>query len=340
MRVILKGIHRVRVQLATGKPRVYFYAWRGGPRLNAEPGTPEFVRQYHEAHLLLRRPKAGTLMTLIAEYKGSAEFGRLSPSSVRAYLSYIKLLEDEFGDLPLAALEDRRIRGEFKSWRDRFANTPRKADYAWSTLSRILSFSKDRGLIGSNPCESGGRLYSVDRTDKIWRDEDVIGFLATAAPELAKAMMLALWTGQRQGDLLRLPWSAYDGSHIRLRQSKTGRRITLPVGEPLRLLLDRTVRRSPMILTTTRGRPWTSDGFRTSWSKACAKAGITGLTFHDLRGSAVVRLALADATVPQIATFTGHSLRDVEAILDAHYLGRDVKLAEIAVMKLETRTKL
>jgi hypothetical protein len=33
-------------------------------------------------------------------------------------------------------------------------------------------------------------------------------------------------------------------------------------------------------------------------------------------------------------------VRDVEAILDAHYLGRDVKLAEIAVMKLETRTKL
>jgi integrase len=73
---------------------------------------------------------------------------------------------------------------------------------------------------------------------------------------------------------------------------------------------------------------------------ACAKAGIRGLTFHDLRGSAVVRLALADATVPQIAVFTGHSLADVEAILDAHYLGRDAKLAEIAIMKLETRTKL
>jgi hypothetical protein len=53
-----------------------------------------------------------------------------------------------------------------------------------------------------------------------------------------------------------------------------------------------------------------------------------------------VRLALADATVPQIATFTGHSLKDVEAILDAHYLGRDVALAEIAVTKLEARTKL
>ncbi len=108
----------------------------------------------------------------------------------------------------------------------------------------------------------------------------------------------------------------------------------------LKILLDRTERRSPLVLTARRGTPWTSDGFRTSGRKACAKAGIKDLTFHDLRGSAVVRLALADATIPQIASFTGHSLRDVESILDAHYLGRDVKLAEIAVMKLETRTKL
>jgi integrase len=279
-------------------------------------------------------------MTLIAAFKRSAEYQQLAPSTLRAYTAYIKLIEIEFGDLPLAALKDQRIRGEFKSWRDRFANMPRKADYAWSTLSRILSFSKDRGLIATNPCEGGGRLYTADRTDKIWEDADVAALLKEASPELALAMMLALWTGQRQGDLLRLPWSAYDGKHIRLQQSKTGRRIVVPAGKPLRTLLDRTERRSPLVLTTTRGKPWTSDGFRTSWGKACERAGVQGLTFHDIRGSAVVRLALADATVPQIATFTGHSLRDVEAILDAHYLGRDVKLAEIAVMKLETRTNL
>ena len=43
---------------------------------------------------------------------------------------------------------------------------------------------------------------------------------------------------------------------------------------------------------------------------------------------------------PQIATFTGHGLKDVEAILDAYYLGRDIQLAEAAVLKLEARTKL
>ena len=44
--------------------------------------------------------------------------------------------------------------------------------------------------------------------------------------------------------------------------------------------------------------------------------------------------------MPQIATFTDHSVKDVEAILDAHYLGRDIQLAEAAVLKLEARTKL
>jgi hypothetical protein len=38
---------------------------------------------------------------------------------------------------------------------------------------------------------------------------------------------------------------------------------------------------------------------------------------------------------PEIATITGHSVKDVEAILDAHYLGPTTKLADSAVAKLE-----
>ena len=340
MRVVLKGIHKVKKRLASGDIKIHYYAWRGGPAIHAKPGTPEFVRAYNEAHTNIRQPRAGTLMTIIAEYKASPEFTRLAQSTRRSYSLYIALIENEFGDLPLSALADRRVRGEFKTWRDGFAATPRKADFAWTVLARIMSFAKDRGTIAANPCEKGGRLYVADRADKLWGEQELAAMLAVASPEIKLALVLALWTGQRQGDLLRLPWSAYDASHLRFRQSKTGRRMTMPAGMPLRALLDATERRSPLILTNSYGRPWTSDGFRTSWSKACARAGVSGLTFHDLRGSAVVRLALAEATVPQIATFTGHSLRDVEAILDAHYLGRDVKLAEAAVLKLEQRTEL
>ncbi len=309
VRVVLKGIHKVKRRLANGETRVHFYAWRGGPAVHGKPGTPEFVHAYNEAHANIRQSRAGTLMTIIAGYKASPDFTKLAPSSRRMYLMYISLIEQAFGDLPLTALADRRVRGEFKTWRDTFAATPRKADYAWTTLARLMSFAKDRGIIATNPCEKGGRLYAADRTDKVWGEQEISALLAVASQQLQLALVLALWTGQRQGDLLRLPWSAYDGSHLRLLQSKTGRRIVMPAGAPLKALLDATERRSPSILTNSYGRPWTSDGFRTSWSKACGRAGVSGLTFHDLRGSAVVRLALAEATVPQIATFTGHSLK-------------------------------
>lgn len=340
MRIMLKGIHKVHKRLVSGEVKTHYYAWRGGPKISAKPGTPEFVRQYNDAHTTIRRPPAGTMMSLVAEFKGSSDFSKLSPSTVRAYRSYLKLIEIEFGDMPIAALSDARVRGDFKAWRDTFAATPRKADYAWTTLARVLSFAKDRGFISVNPCEGGGRLYAADRTDKIWTEADLAAVLEHGTSEMRLAVLLALWTGQRQGDLVRLPWSAYDGTRVRMTQSKTGRRVVIPAGTALKQALDAADRKNPLILTNTYGRPWTSDGFRTSWRKLCRKAGIRGLTFHDLRGSAVVRLALAEATVPQIATFTGHSLKDVEAILDAHYLGRDVALAEQAVMKLEARTKL
>jgi integrase len=63
------------------------------------------------------------------------------------------------------------------------------------------------------------------------------------------------------------------------------------------------------------------------------------VTFHDLRGTAVTRLALAECTEAEIATITGHTLRDVRAILDADYLSRDPALGESAIRKLEKRTK-
>ena len=54
-------------------------------------------------------------------------------------------------------------------------------------------------------------------------------------------------------------------------------------------------------------------------------------------GAAPLRLALAGCTVPEIAAITGHSIRDVEAILEAHYLGGQVELAEQAIVKLDAK---
>jgi len=340
MRVRLKGLNSRRKRLADGREVTYWYAWKGGPRLPGSPGSPEFVAAFNEAAKLKRQPPAGVLLSIMQGYQASDDFRSLAPRTRADYVKQIKRIEAEFADFPLTALADRRTRGEFLAWRDRLAIASRRqADYAFQVLARILSWARDRGITAANPCERSGRLYRANRNDSVWSDADERAFLSAAPPHLHLPLMLALWTGQRQGDLLRLAWSAYDGMTIRFLQGKTGARISIPVGAPLKAVLDATERKSPVILVNMDGVPWTPDGFRSSWRKACIKAGIVDLTFHDLRGTAVTRLAIAGATVAEIATITGHSLRDVGAILDAHYLSRDPALGEAAIRKLESRTK-
>ncbi|KQQ15945.1 integrase [Methylobacterium sp. Leaf122] len=340
MRVRLKGLNSKTKVLADGTKRTYWYAWKGGPRIEGTPGTPEFMASYSAAVAEKRKPAGGVLLSITQDFQASDAFLGREPRTRSDYVRHIKAIEVEFGDFPLGALTDRRTRGEFMAWRDRLAlRSRRQADYAWSVLARILSWALDRGLILANPCERGGRLYRATRSDRVWTDADEAAFLACAPAHLHLPLILALWTGQRQGDLLRLPWSAYDGNTIRLKQGKTRARVVVPVGAPLKAALDAALRQSPVILANSEGRPWTGDGFRSSWGKACRAAGITGLTFHDLRGTAVSRLALAGCSEPEIATLTGHALRDVRSILDAHYLNRDPALALAAIRKLETRTQ-
>jgi integrase len=336
MRIRLKGINSVHKKLADGTRRTYRYAWKGGPPLRGEPGTPEFIASYNEAVARKVVTPQGTLQSPLRAYQESADFSGLAERTRSDYVKLIKGIEKELGEFPLAGLTDRRTRGIFMAWRDKLAaKSRRQADYAWQVLARILSWAHNRGLVLANPCARGGRLYRGSRVDKIWTADDEAAFLRSAPAHLHLPLLLALWTGQRQGDLLRLPWSAYDGTHIRLKQSKTGARVVIRVGAPLKAALDAATKHGPLILTNSLRRPWTSHGFQASWRIAVTRAGIVGVTFHDLRGTAVTRLAKVDCSVPEIATITGHSLRDVHSILDANYLHRDAALGESAIRKLE-----
>ena len=239
MRVRLKGINYRRKVLADGSVKTYYWAWKGGPPLRGEPGSPEFIASYNEAVARKVAPPTGTLLSIMRGFQASEDFRRLAERTRLDYVVQIRLIEKEFGDFPLSALTDRRTRGVFMAWRDRLALASRRqADYAWVVLARVLSWSLNRGLVAANPCEKGGRLYRGTRADKIWTADDEAAFLKSAPAHLHLPLLLALWTGQRQGDLLRLPWSSYDGTHIRLRQSKTGARVVIPVGTPLKAALD------------------------------------------------------------------------------------------------------
>jgi hypothetical protein len=129
--------------------------------------------------------------------------------------------------------------------------------------------------------------------------------------------------------------------------------VVVPVAQLLKAALDAELARrraaevSPLVMTeeticlTSEGEPWKEgrdgyNGFISSFRKAKEEAGIAGVNFSDLRGTAAVtRLALAGCTVPEICAITGHSHDEANAILQAHYLHRDPQLAWNAIRKLE-----
>ena len=74
MRIRLKGINSKRKRLAKGSFRTYYYAWKGGPPLCGEPGTPEFIASYNAAVAQKAALPTGVLLALLFRFQESAEF--------------------------------------------------------------------------------------------------------------------------------------------------------------------------------------------------------------------------------------------------------------------------
>jgi len=147
MRVRLKGINPSHKILADGTKRTYWYAWKGkgAPLLRGEPGTPDFMASYNEAVKRKATGPEGTILSLTQGFQQSTEFADLAERTKFDYIGKIKLIEERFGDFPLAALSDRRTRGILLQWLDQFGDRQPKA-------GRLLLLDlRPHSLVGIGP---------------------------------------------------------------------------------------------------------------------------------------------------------------------------------------------
>jgi integrase len=340
----VKGIHAVKKRLASGVVHTLYYHRETRIRLPDDPTSAAFLEAWRAAEANMRpsRP-TGTIEALIEGFRESADWNDLRESTRSIMKLNLNAVAREFGSMPIAALEDRRCRSAFLDWRDELAKVhPRAADAKLSALQRVLSWAHDRGLVAVNPLEKFRRAYSADRSEKIWLPEHVEAIERVAPADVVFMMTLALHTGQRQDDLLRLTWAAFDGAALTLVQSKSRRRVFIPCTDALKAALTQKGLQDPrglFIACRDDGRPWTKDAFKKAWASAYKAAGIAeGLHYHDLRGTAVTMLAEAGATVPEIAAITGHSLASATRIVEV-YMARTKALASAGIAKLNDHAR-
>jgi integrase len=333
VRVDLKGIAKVKA-----KGHTYWYAWRGGPRLRGQPGSPEFIASFNESVAQHRAPDKSRFRFVVADYKGSKEYKKLAASTRDQWGKWLDRIAEHFGDLRIAQFDrPEKIRPVIRRWRNRWANTPRTADYAMQVLSRVAAHAVQAGKIAGNPCEGIEHLYNNDRSEIIWTDADVSQIKQTCSIEIAIAVDLAGHTGLRLSDLVRLAWSHVGDDAIVLTTGKSRHRreAIIPLYGELRDILARIPKRATTILTSSKRRPWTADGFGSSFNKAKIDAGLSerDLHFNDLRGTAATKFYIAGFTMREIAETLAWEEESVERII-RRYVGRAAAI-KARIKKLE-----
>jgi integrase len=318
-----KGLHRVRKRLAAGSEVFYYYAWRGGPRIHAVYGTPEFAGEFAEARRQVSGRVRGSFDEAITAYLASPKFKSLAVRTRKEYRALIDMIRDQFGSARLSYFNNPQTRKLVYNWRDRFAATPRKADFLIAVLSAILSYLVDRSQLERNVVRGMKKLYSSDRSNIVWTDQEIKKVCEFASNQLAWTIRLEALTGMRTGDLIAVPWTAIQKNCIDWKTSKNKVDVFIPLTPALRDLLDEIPKAATTIVTNTKGRPWTECGLQTMWGLAKKASGVKGKRFHDLRGTTATKFCLVGLTDTEIAAIIGWSPTRV-AEIRARYVDREM----------------
>jgi len=166
----------------------------------------------------------------------------------------------------------------------------------------------------SNPITDTKRAYKVKRGHLAWPADVRARFVKNAPYRLVKAYMVALYTGQRRGDLVAMRRSAVDLVGTKKRrpwidiiQEKTG--------EPLRMTIHRDLlaflrgendQTSEFLIVNFLGTPYTQASLTHAVKEQLIANGDSKYSLHGLRKNAGIALAEAGASVPQIMAVLGH----------------------------------
>lgn len=296
------------------------------------------------------RRHAQSCEALWEAYTSSPRFQRLSPATQRDYRSKGRIWLETFGPHPVRAVDQPHL---YKWWERLYADRGHAMANGTIAVVRVaMSHARRIGWRSDNPALHLG-LETVAPRCVVWSPSEIEHVIASADrlgfAGVADAVVVALHTAQRQGDVLALELAQIDGGRCLFRQSKTGARVAVPHTGPLaeRLAVIRARQGEAGVvdlalarrIILNRGQPYTVDRFRKHWRRVRAIAAetmpsIADKQFLDLRDTAITRLALAGCTVPEIRAISGHSLETVHQVLK-HYLALDDRFAVSAIARLK-----
>lgn len=306
------------VREVTRHKRVVWYFRQGeGPRIRLpdEYGTEAFWQAYNAALAGIKTPRdgrrveamTGTLGWLIQQYKKSAAFAALAPSTRRNRDRLLANIADTGGNLRLHEVD----RAMLVAGRDRRAETPAQANIFLKTMRIILDFALEANMVEFNPAVGIKSLKQNAEGFHTWTVDEVEAYEARhpVGTKARLALDLMLYTGLRRADIVTIGRRHIDGDVLSIQPMKTKRTsavfVTIRVLPALAASIAATTDRGERaFLVTEFNKPFTSNGFGNWFRKRCDEAGVPG-SAHGLRKAAATRCAENGATAHELMAMFG-----------------------------------
>ncbi len=202
-----------------------------------------------------------------------------------------------------------------------------------SLLSVILSHAMNREIIENNPVFKVGKKKETGRG--VYIEREAIERLLTASKqarnkEFYYILSLAIFTGMRRGEILKLDYSYIKDGYIKLPGivTKSGQSRNVPLNSFAKGILDEFTEGKKR-----EGKVFKSVCIQTAYRNARKRAGISDdVRFHDLRRSFATMLKDKGVDIHSISQLLGHTT----VTMTQRYLSSDdAKLKDSSSMMLQ-----
>jgi integrase len=263
--------------------------------------------------------------------------------SIRCDRLAVAKLKEEFGKAWLHEISKEDVKAYFR--REKVAvskKTGKKLEGA--SLNRRLAILKclfncaiESGHLRDNPARGVKKAKEAPwRRKFVLSEEELKALVNAASPHLKPILAIAIGTGLRKGDILRLRWDQIDfrANVITLYQQKTGEPIEIPMFALTRetlLKLKATAGKTAFVLTYRgRGIGNCKTAFRGALKRS--KLDVKGYHFHDLRRTFSTMLYNRRVALTKIQMLLGHK----SVLTTERYLGIKYRETAEAIEVLDT----
>jgi integrase len=301
----------------------HYFRFPGAKRVRLEgmPGSPEYMAQY-ELLLASTRPvdkpaivpaRIGFLPSsvgwVIERFLASKKFTGKAAGTQVAYRRVLDLIKREIGGCDIADMRRshvKRMTADIAA-----AHTASVADMALRLTSALWKFARDLPDCKidddtANPARDIEARYQVEQEHLPWPASVQHKFLDGAPADMRLAFALALYTGQRRGDICKMKWADIDAKGVlHVTQEKTGAHVPMRLHRELVKILATTPRKGEYILTSRSGKRCPIALTHAIQRRLRAVGCGDQYALHGLRKTAATMLAEAGATETELMRVFG-----------------------------------